>query len=56
MTELQDLASPAGTQNKLTEELAHAQRAAIGATGSRLATAAKSGGNIGQLIALRPAP
>ena len=41
------------TPEKMTAELADDLRAAVGATGSRVATAAKTGGNIGQLVALR---
>jgi hypothetical protein len=55
MLERQDLTSPPSTPDKMTAELADVLRAAVGATGSRVATAAKSGGNIGQLVALRPA-
>lgn len=44
------------TSSKLTAELADEPRATSGATGARTATGGSSSNNIGQLVALRPAP
>ncbi|MGH2477889.1 MAG: Ig-like domain-containing protein, partial [Candidatus Limnocylindrales bacterium] len=56
MTERFDEAVPSTNQYKVTGAAADAGIAAAGATGSRVALAANSAANIGQLIALRPAP
>jgi hypothetical protein len=56
MSEHREVFTANGTGQKLTASLDDELRSSIGDTGSRLATAAKSGSNIGQLIALRPAP
>ncbi len=56
MTELTEVVNPSGTSNPLTVSLDDQPIPASGATGNRVATAAKSAANIGQLVALRPAP
>ncbi len=56
MTERTEVVTPAGTSNPLTASLDDQPIPASGATGSRVATAAISAANIGQLVALRPAP
>jgi hypothetical protein len=40
----------------LTSEIADAIAASAGPTGQRIATASNAASNIGQLVALRPAP
>jgi Bacterial Ig domain len=54
MTERWEAVSTAGTY-KATSEAATALQASAGATGTRIATAANAGANVGQLVALRPA-
>ena len=54
MTERTEVANPAGVSNPLTASLDDQPIPASGATGSRVATAAMSAANIGQLVALRP--
>jgi hypothetical protein len=56
MTERFDQTVPATNQYKVTSETADAPLAAAGASGPRTALAANSAANIGQLVALRPAP
>jgi hypothetical protein len=56
MTERIESVSPAGAAAKMTVELADQANPASGPTGSRTATGGKAAHNIGQLIALRPAP
>ena len=55
MTERREIAIQKGPE-KLTAALADELRAPTGPTGSRVATAADSSANIGQLVALRAAP
>ena len=56
MTERYDQAVPSTNTYKVTTAGADELAPAAGATGTRVAVAATSGINIGQLIALRPAP
>jgi hypothetical protein len=56
MTERFDQTVPATNQYKVTGEASDAPLAAAGATGQRTALAANSAANVGQLVALRPAP
>ena len=56
MTERVEIVSPTGVSSKLTATLDDQSNPASGATGTRVATAASAAHNIGQLIALRPAP
>ena len=56
MTERFDQTVPATNQFKVTSEASDASVAATGATGPRVALAANSAANVGQLVALRPAP
>ena len=56
MTERIEVASPAGVANPLTATLDDQPNPASGATGTRVATVAASSINIGQMVALRPAP
>jgi hypothetical protein len=54
-TELGEVSSTAGTY-KVTSEGSNIAITASGPTGSRVATASHSAGNIGQVVVLRPAP
>ena len=56
MTERIDVAAPSTNTYKVTAGVASGLVAAAGATGTRTAVAANSATNIGQLVALRPAP
>jgi hypothetical protein len=56
MTERFDQTVPSTNTYKVTAEASDASVAATGATGPRVALAANSAANVGQLIALRPAP
>jgi hypothetical protein len=56
MTERFDQQVPATNQYKVTTETSDQAVPNAGATGSRAAVAANSGANVGQLVALRPAP
>jgi hypothetical protein len=56
MLERAEIVTANGTNAKLTIELSDETLAASGASGTRTATGSGSGANIGQLIALRPAP
>ncbi|MEA2652167.1 MAG: hypothetical protein QOI85_1888, partial [Chloroflexota bacterium] len=56
MTERTEVTSATTVSNRLTASLDDQPNPASGATGSRVATAANAGKNIGQLIVLRPAP
>jgi hypothetical protein len=47
---------PSTNTYKVTTEASDASVAAAGATGSRVAVAVNAAGNVGQLVALRPAP
>jgi predicted secreted Zn-dependent protease len=56
MTERFDRTVPSTNTYKVTSEASDALVAASGATGPRVALAVNAAGNVGQLIALRPAP
>ncbi|HEY8179523.1 MAG TPA: Ig-like domain-containing protein, partial [Candidatus Limnocylindria bacterium] len=56
MIERQEIVTAKGTSSRLTMELSDQTLASTGASGTRTATASSSAANIGQLIALRPAP
>ncbi|HET7168477.1 MAG TPA: Ig-like domain-containing protein, partial [Candidatus Limnocylindrales bacterium] len=56
MTERYDEAVPSTNTYKVTSAAADGGAASAGATGTRVAVAANSAANIGQLVALRPAP
>jgi hypothetical protein len=56
MTERFDQTVPGTNTYKVTSEAGDAPIAAAGATGARVAVAANSAANVGQLVALRPAP
>ncbi|HEV8282648.1 MAG TPA: hypothetical protein VGQ02_12360, partial [Candidatus Limnocylindrales bacterium] len=56
MTERFDRTVPSTNTYKVTTEVSDATVAAAGATGPRTALAVNAAGNIGQLVALRPAP
>jgi VCBS repeat-containing protein len=56
MLERQEVVTAAGTSSRLTMELADQTLAGTGSSGTRTATSSSSAANIGQLIALRPAP
>ena len=56
MTERYDEAVPSTNTYKVTSGAADGDAASAGATGTRVAIAANSAANIGQLVALRPAP
>jgi hypothetical protein len=47
---------PGTNTYKVTSEAGDAPIAAAGATGARVAVATNSAANVGQLVALRPAP
>ena len=55
MTERLDVALGSGSL-KVSSEAADIRQTAAGATGQRIATSSGAGANVGQLIALRPAP
>ena len=54
MAERLEVANASG--EKVTSEAADVVKATAGATGTKVATSASSGKNVGQLIALRPGP
>ena len=56
MTERFDQTVPSTNTYKVTSEAASQSVAGAGATGTRVATAVNAAANIGQLVALNPAP